>query len=408
MAHEVSTSAGTLRGTPERGCVLFRGVPYAAAERFGRPQPVPPWSGVREPTGGPVPPQLPSSLEVVIGSPEPRPQAEDCLNLTVTVPDREGSGRPVLVWVPGGGYDVGAGTWDMYDGVRLSTAADAVVVSVTYRLGALGFLRSPGLSEGNLAVWDVVAALQWVQANAAAFGGDPERVTVAGQSAGAHLIAVLLGMAETEGLFTSAILQSPPLGLGLDRAEHAAETGARFLEALATDPRTAPVSAVLDAQERVINAAGSEGLLFLPIAGAGGVPDEEQLRRQVQARAAGLRVLTGLVAEELNQPAYAQPLQSFVELLTGAGAQVYRYLSRTSAPASPYGAVHCSELPFLVGTERAWAGAAMLAGWSWADVQRVGAPYLAAWAAFVRGEQPEVGGAPWAPLSAEGDGVAEL
>ncbi|WP_370530402.1 carboxylesterase family protein [Streptomyces sp. WP-1] len=132
----------------------------------------------------------------------------------MTVPDSGTGPAPVLVWLHGGAYLGGSGEWNLYDATRLVRETGIVVVSVSYRLGVLGYLRAPGVAPGNLGLLDQIAALEWVRDNIAAFGGDPGRVTVSGQSAGAHSVAALLGIDRARPLFTRAILQSAPLGLG--------------------------------------------------------------------------------------------------------------------------------------------------------------------------------------------------
>ena len=192
------TKAGELRGAHENGIAVFRGVPYAAAPigelRFAPPQPAPPWQGVRDATqDGPIAPQGRSRLAHVMGDFE-RPQSEDCLTLNIWTPAADAKKRPVLVWIHGGAFASGAGSLPWYSGERFAANGDVVVVSINYRLGALGFLCLPGVSDGNLGLLDQVAALRFVRDNIAAFGGDPDNVTVVGQSAGAASIAILMTM----------------------------------------------------------------------------------------------------------------------------------------------------------------------------------------------------------------------
>jgi para-nitrobenzyl esterase len=205
----VRTAAGVLRGVVEGGVYAFRGLPYAAppfgTRRLRPPQPVEPWSGVRDArTWGPSPPQLPypSPWDVLI--PERLSPGEDCLNLNLWTPDPGAARLPVMVYIPGGMFECGSGA--SYDGSRF--ARDGVVcVTINYRVGAEGFLF---LEDGspNLGLQDQIAALEWVQRNIAAFGGDPGNVTVFGQSAGAMSVGTLLSMPGTEGLFRRAIAQS--------------------------------------------------------------------------------------------------------------------------------------------------------------------------------------------------------
>jgi carboxylesterase type B len=203
--------AGKVRGTVERGVHTFMGIPYAAppfgSGRLRPPRPVEPWPGVRDATAfGAEPPQLrpPADHPAATMVWDPAAPGEDCLNLNVWTPDPAAIGLPVMVWIPGGMFEVGTGA--TYDGSRF--ARDGVVcVTINYRVGAEGFLY---LADGdaNLGLLDQVAALEWVRDNIAAFGGDPANVTVFGESAGAMSIGTLLAIPRAEGLFQRAILQS--------------------------------------------------------------------------------------------------------------------------------------------------------------------------------------------------------
>src|SRR5262245_4742922 len=257
----VRTKAGELRGARENGVAVFRGVPYAAPPvgdlRFAPPRPVQPWPGARDARqDGPIAPQARSRLAHVMGDFE-RPQSEDCLTLTVWTPAADAGKRPVQVWIHGGAFGSGAGSLPWYSGERFATNGDVVAVSINYRLGALGFLCLPGVSNGNLGLLDQVAALRFVRDNIAAFGGDPDNVTVVGQSAGASSIAMLMTMPAARGLFRRAILQSTPFGRMTRKLEDAHRIGRRLLEVLGLKPEEAeklkslPFAQLLTAQSEV-------------------------------------------------------------------------------------------------------------------------------------------------------------
>ena len=208
------TAAGAVRGASAEGVAVYRGLPYARPPvgdlRFRDPQPLAAWSGVRDAIDF-----APACLQTGVSMPgEPwSPSSEDCLYLNVWTPEgaRPGS-LPVIVWVPGGGFTNGSTSIPLYDGARLA-GRGSVVVTVAYRLGALGFLAHPELtaeagSSGNYGLMDQIAALEWVRDNIAAFGGDPRRVTVAGQSAGATSVSILMASPRARGLFQRAIGQS--------------------------------------------------------------------------------------------------------------------------------------------------------------------------------------------------------
>jgi para-nitrobenzyl esterase len=207
----VRVDGGVLRGTTESGISAFLGVPYAAApfgaNRMRPPQPVAAWDGERDATAyGPTVPKGDYPPQYVLLFPEVVIPGEDCLNLNVWTPDPTADGLPVLVWIHGGSFMNGSGSLGEYDGTAF--ARDGVVcVTINYRLAAEGFLF---LDDGiaNLGLLDQLAALRWVQDNIAAFGGDPGRVTVAGESAGAMSVTTLLSMPLAEGLFAQAITES--------------------------------------------------------------------------------------------------------------------------------------------------------------------------------------------------------
>uniref|UniRef100_UPI0024576244 carboxylesterase family protein n=1 Tax=Nocardia abscessus TaxID=120957 RepID=UPI0024576244 len=277
--------SGRWRGEARGEVAVFRGIPYARAERFAAPEPVAAVDGVYDATRRyAMAPQLPGRLESVMGRAEPLEQSEDCLALTVTAPvGAEPGTRPVLVWLHGGAYLAGSGQWNLYDADRLVGETGVVVVSVSYRLGVLGYLRAPGVSAGNLGLRDQIAALRWVREHIAEFGGDPERVTVSGQSAGAQSVVALLGIAEARPLFAGAIVQSAPFGVGFHSHRQAERVGAMFLAELDADPFTAPVPELLAAQGRTVRRCAGPGAVnpappIMPLAAAGPLPHEHASR----------------------------------------------------------------------------------------------------------------------------------
>jgi para-nitrobenzyl esterase len=207
---EVRTAAGALRGTREDDVTVFRGIPFAEAPvgelRFAAPRPVQGWDGVREAVAyGPRPPQ-PDAF----GEAEVPAAGDEWLTVNVWSPDPDpGAMLPVMVWIQGGGYIVGMSSNPGYDGRRLARDGGVVVVTFNYRLGVEGFAQITG-APANRGLLDQVAALEWVRDNIRAFGGDPGRVTVFGESAGGGSIATLLAMPRAAGLFHRAIAQSVP------------------------------------------------------------------------------------------------------------------------------------------------------------------------------------------------------
>ncbi|HEM62556.1 MAG TPA: carboxylesterase/lipase family protein, partial [Chloroflexi bacterium] len=314
----VNTLYGRVRGSVLDGVNIFKGIPFAAppfgANRFRPPQPVDSWSGVRDALSyGPKTPQLPYPQEMDILPPELVVPGEDCLNLNIWSPALGSAGRPVMVWVPGGMFEYhGTGASPWYDGT--SFARDGIVcVTISYRVGADGFLY---LGEGNAnrGLRDQVAALEWVQANIAAFGGDPGNVTIFGESAGAMSVGTLLSMPRAAGLFHRAIAQSGAAH-NVVSAATAQLVCQRLAEKLDVEPtRDAfaelPVDSVLSAQGELMNDlmanpdpelwGGEVVLSMLPWQPAidGEVIPELPLERIAAGSAAGIDLVVGTNTHE--------------------------------------------------------------------------------------------------------------
>ncbi|MEJ7599456.1 MAG: carboxylesterase family protein [Kofleriaceae bacterium] len=209
---DVETDRGPVRGVADDDLLVFRGIPFATAPRFAPPELRPAWTApFQATTFGPACPQIS----------EITPQAEDCLALNVWAHPGVGS-RPVNVWIHGGGYVSGAAREALYDAAALARATDAVVISIDYRLGVLGFLALPELvaadgGTGNWGLRDQIAALGWVKRNARAFGGDPDRVTITGESAGGASICTLLAAPLAQGLYRAAVMQSGSCRLVMEK-----------------------------------------------------------------------------------------------------------------------------------------------------------------------------------------------
>lgn len=279
----VETSYGPVRGIEENRVISWKGVRYAAAPvgelRFRAPQPPARCTEVADATAyGPACPQpVFPSMPLDLGA----PQGEDCLRLNVwasadTQPD---DAKPVMVWLHGGAYVLGSSSQTLYDGRRLVSHGDVVVVTVNYRLGALGFLdlssfdRAGRHFDSNVGLRDALAALEWVRDNIAAFGGDPQRVTLFGESAGAGMVTTLLATPAAEGLFGAAISQSSPATSVYDR-DRACRVAEAFLNKLGITPSESkrlvemPMAAILDASQAVFDEVPVRNpgtLAFVPI-----------------------------------------------------------------------------------------------------------------------------------------------
>lgn len=404
--------SGLIEGRDDGDVSAFLGVPFGAdtggANRWREPQPVKPWKRVRKATAyGDNCPQVPSSA-LPAARPwtdeykAPGPASENCLFLNIWTPSKTAAAKlPVMVWIHGGGFAQGSGSVPLYRGSRLA-ARGIVVVTINYRTGPFGFLAHPALtaeagSSGNYGLMDQIASLQWVKRNIAAFGGDPDQVTIAGQSAGSASVHALLASPPARGLFIRAIAQSGS-GMGLpvrERSEAEAigaqlqrVAGAASLEQMRRLSPEALLNAALDA------ALLRHGLPFSPIR-------EEKILPAPRAEASNIPILTGYTSDEssssgdwiIDTPAALSALlnrrfgaaaPTFARLYGGergpavtaaaramlrdrsmaslsfwfdarpaGSAPVYAYLYTHAEPgpnAARYGAFHSSELAYMFDT----------------------------------------------------------
>ncbi|GAA2573411.1 MULTISPECIES: carboxylesterase/lipase family protein [Streptomyces] len=316
----IPTTAGRIRGRREGEVTAFLGVPYAAPpfgpRRLRPPEPPEPWTGVRDAfVPGPSAPQ-PGYLPAMAGLLEEAANpGEDCLSVNVwtPAPGRAGGGLPVMVWIHGGAFRNGAGSLPSYDGARL--AADGVVcVTLNYRLGAEGFLLLPD-GTSNLGLLDQIAALEWVRDNIAGFGGDPDNVTVFGQSAGAISITALMTMPRARGLFRRAITQS-----GAGHHTHPEGIARRLTERLAALAGAEPTREGLAAvpPERLIAADGALGREIAQAA------DPGQWGESAGGGTTVLPVVDGDTLPERPIDALAGGVGRDIDLLTGTTSDEFR------------------------------------------------------------------------------------
>lgn len=286
-APHVTSSAGTFTGATVGGVEAFRGIRYAEPptgdRRWRDPVPAAPATGPVDATafGAVAPQQTNPALSLGPGA----RQDEDCLFLNVWRPAAaSGPPLPVMVWLHGGAYTFGSSSQPLYDGAALVDTGGVIVVTVNYRIGALGFLDLSSFStrdtrfDGNLAMKDILVALRWVQDNIADFGGDPARVTLFGESAGGGLVTTLLATPTAAGLFSRAIAESSPATsvYGSARARQVAE---RFLREAGTDAasiRSVPVDEIVRATMAVFASVPTEApgtLAFAPVIDGDLVPE---------------------------------------------------------------------------------------------------------------------------------------
>jgi para-nitrobenzyl esterase len=347
----VRTTSGRVRGRLRDGVTEFLGIPYAAPPvgplRFRAPVRPARWEGTRPCLEfGPVCPQHDFRDENVMVVPMPEPwearrQQEDCLNLNIWTPAADHGDRPVLMWVHGGAFVVGSGSSPNYDGASLARRG-VVVVTINYRLGGLGYLHLGPLGgdprSANLGQLDQIAALEWVQDNIAAFGGDPDNVTTFGESAGGMAVGTLLAMPGARGLFRRAIAQSGA-GHHCLSAEAARGVAQRFCELTGLDPRdrdaveALPVDhitkatlqlrrEVLEQPERLLGDEAHLGMPLMPVVGTDALP-QTACDAVADGRAAGVDLLVGTTRDEakvftVEPPSDAIPPR-YLSLFTNGG-----------------------------------------------------------------------------------------
>ena len=358
--------SGTVLGDPDRPVHVYRGIPYAAPPigdlRWKPPQPVAPWSGIRECTAlSKVAPQ--PSWPMISNL----PQSEDCLYINVLTPAKGVSDRlPVMVWLHGGGFGAGSGNERGYKGTRLPLKG-IVLVDVNMRLGALGCLAHPLLSRessnavsGNYLLLDIVAALRWVQKNICVFGGDPDKVTIFGQSGGGGKVISLMASPLAEGLFHRAIAESGVRGWGTPLKE-AEALGERLFVQLGVDRERDPLASARSLPwQKIIEADLAESrMLFGPwdtvIDGWFSLDTPTNVFKVVKQHAVPL--IMGINQGETTSPGpIPQQIPFYSNYLSGtnkAGRKGYAYIF-DHVPANwkkvNASCIHAMELPYIFGS----------------------------------------------------------
>jgi para-nitrobenzyl esterase len=311
----VSTRYGKIEGEELEGLLVFKGIPYAKPPvgplRWLQPERPDRWSGLRDARRfGHVAPQNRTANAALAAMRIEEPQSEDCLYLNVWTTGLERARNPVMVWIHGGAFSIGSGSQAIYDGSTLARRGGAVVVTVNYRLGPLGFLRLADLtsgkvpSTGNEGILDQVAALQWVQDNIAAFGGNPENVTIFGESAGGMSVGTLLGLPSARGLVHQAIAQSGACHTGRPAAR-ATWVADRILAKLEVSPSDSNAIHALSTEQLLKGALSEDGVTPNPELGMAYQPVIDGTRLPSPAfqmaasgSAAGVAVMVGSTLEE--------------------------------------------------------------------------------------------------------------
>ncbi len=410
--------AGRIRGSRDGDVIRVLGVPYAQAERFRPPEPMPVFDDVfHADFPAPVAPQPSSTVIDQLLHEIDAEVDERCQALSITIPADIGPDErlPVMVWIHGGSYVIGGGDVPINDPYDLVREQRVVVVTVTYRLGVLGFLGDGERIPANLGLLDLVASLRWVHDNIAAFGGDPDLVTLFGQSAGGDAIAHLMISEGTVGLFRRAIVQSAPLGLSRGRAR----MNRAMVEAVGPVSAGTSLDELYERQARGTRVGGRYGLRGgMPYGtqyGFAPLPAERDLAEAWRRVAPGVDVLIGSGSDEagmyvpvlpglkrivrnrvarslvrwwlvrpLTEVIYGRDARAFAERHRAGGGRAIVYRLLRGATAQPTGAVHMSDLPLLLGRKEAWAGSRFVPERDWPEVERRGPGVRAIWAEFAR------------------------
>ena len=420
---------GEVRGWRDGAVLRATGIRYATAERFAEPVAAP---AATEPIDAvawsPACPQ-PGSPTLEAACHEPMggmTYDEDCLRVSVTVPADIGADEklPVMVWIHGGAYRIGAPDAPIFDAAPMVAEQRVVWVAVGYRLGVLGYLGLDG-TPANLGLLDQLEGLRWVRRNVAAFGGDVTNVTAIGQSAGGDAVAHLMIAQGDERLFERAIVMSAPLGITTGREKMTAAMVAAVREQI-PEPRTAPVADLVAAQDIAVAAAQPFGLVSaMPFGveyGRHPLPAESEVDAAWRAVAPEVDLLIGATDREVALYAAVMPpliklakvpgvgtalVASMVRVLTWrifggaaasfagrhrrAGGRGSRYSIVWGAPGNPFDGAHVIDMPLLFGTRDSWGPAPMLEGLDWPEVEAAGRTVRRLWADFARtSEAPRI------------------
>ncbi|MCM3782576.1 carboxylesterase/lipase family protein [Neobacillus mesonae] len=459
MELEVQTKYGPLKGRSRDGVYVWKGIPYAKPPidelRFAAPVSPEPWTEVREAyTYGPENIQPRQQMDL-FGNKQPVPEeSEDCLYLNVWAPEDPGDvPLPVMVWIHGGAFVGGSGSNLIYDGSKLANRGKVIVVTLNYRLGPFGFMHLSPLGDGftsNCGLLDQIAALIWVKDNISAFGGNPDAVTIFGESAGSMSVAALLAMPEAQGLFHRAIMQSgASQALSADQASSI--TGG-LLNILGIHPDEAqklkalPAQDIFMAAERLKAQYGNGlGLLFQPVIDSNTLPaapiaaikngvaddiplligtnlDEGALFFRPDSPLMGEEELIKAMAMMTGAPNAAEIARSYPRTTEGQAqimtdlyfwrsavkfaqeqsehAPVWMYRFDWTLPSHPVlnKAIHAAEIPFVFNNLELFSQGGVSVD---SDTQQLADRIQGAWISFAYGSSPDIEGTEWLPYNKE-------
>ena len=413
-----SCKAGTFRGTESTGCIHFRGIRYAQSEHYCAPVPYVYPEGVQD-CDTPCPFCLQDEARIegrLVGLYYERyPQVESCQFLSITIPENAepDSKKPVMVWYHGGAYKNGGCENDIYDREPMVTEQDVIIVGVNYRLGITGFVRDKDGNLSNNGLLDAIEGLRWVKENIQAFGGDPDNITVFGQSAGADIVRCMILSECTDGLFKRAIMQSDPIGTMTGRED----MDRKCLEELNTYPTDISAEELVKVQRSILahvtEKSAAKEMVFAPHYGVYPLPKEEDIPKRLQEIASRYPLLIGYNTREVmayvageeklermyhkpilrqiisrkekkqSQKIFIAPTKAFAAQYADSGGETYLY--RFHWIEDTYvGSCHGSELPLLFGVKGFRDHQNLLGGVDIDEVNGIGRPMRKMWADFAR------------------------
>lgn len=413
-----SCPAGTFSGIKEDGVIQIKGIRYAISERYARPEPYQYPDGVHEMVqNAPFAVQLPSAAESALQGTayESFPQEESCQYLSITVPDNEQNARlfPVMVWFHGGSYRNGGCDCPTYDRRPLVKENNIIVVGVNSRLGVLGFVKDREGQYANNGLLDAIEGLKWIKANISAFGGDPENITIFGQSAGADTVRCVMLSKGTENLYRRAIIQSDPMGTMTGRAD----MEKKILDELNTLPLDASTQELREVQNSIAAHVTEKGpakrMIFAPHYGVYPLPEEKDFPKRLREIAPTHELLIGSTTREsaiafatsksltrldrffltgwiiesvfdkIAKQIFVDPALAFAKDYARAGGKTYHFVFSWMEKESVIGACHMMDVLPLFGPGQA-EGKLFTMGQSVEELYQKGIPMRKIWADYAK------------------------
>lgn len=410
----VKCPAGTFSGRSEKGAMQFLGIRYATSERFCAPAPYKYPEGIHEmTTASPLAIQMTSELgERMLGvNVETVPQEESCQYLTVTVPDGHRDKLPVMVWIHGGAFETGG--CDLCDYMPLVTECNVITVGIGYRLGVLGFLKDKDGKLCNNGILDLIEGMRWVKENISSFGGDPDNITLFGESAGAEAVRCIMLSEGTGDLYRRAVIQSDPMGAMTGRKAMAE----RMLEELNRMPIDASINEVKRVQasisSHVIEKGPAKFMTFGPNYGVFPLPEESEIPDRVRNIASDHEIIIGgnerevavfistkrivvaldrfiltrwiieAIMRKFTNSMFLKPIEDFARQYATHGGDVYLYRFYWMKDYDYIGACHTSDVQLIFGA-KGMEGMDIAMGKKEAETLEEGKPMRKMWTEFAK------------------------